>query len=309
MTVYFHHYQLQPKSRPNSRVSSLAPRRGALIRVGDGFGCLHPWPELGDLPLEAHLESLREGNSPTLMAQQALRCCARDAQARKEGISLFAGNTIPPSHATLTEMPSLEGLRDLASQGFTHAKLKLDGNDAASLRTILSLAASGPLKLRLDANGTLPTTEASRWLSALDEAAEKIDFIEDPVPYDLETWTKLSQSHRIPLAVDWHPHPVPLAAASVRIFKPAAQPAIACEQPLRIITSLMDHPLGQAYAALAAAETLPPDAVCGLQTHWVYEPTAFSELLAEKGPAFRPPPGEGLGFGRLLDALDWKRLG
>ena len=40
--------------RSRGFLNSLSNRRGffgALIRVGEGYGCIHPWPELGDPPL------------------------------------------------------------------------------------------------------------------------------------------------------------------------------------------------------------------------------------------------------------------
>jgi O-succinylbenzoate synthase len=48
-------------------------------------------------------------------------------------------------------------------------------------------------------------------------------------------------------------------------------------------------------------------AACGVQTHHLFEPDAFSELLGPWSPVFQPPPGHGLGFDDLLDALPWTR--
>ena len=41
-------------------------RRGALIRVGSGFADFHPWPELGDEPLETQLAKLARGETTPL---------------------------------------------------------------------------------------------------------------------------------------------------------------------------------------------------------------------------------------------------
>ena len=46
---------------------------GALIRIGDGFGCLHPWPELGDPGLEDLLEELRNDAVGSGLAKEAVR--------------------------------------------------------------------------------------------------------------------------------------------------------------------------------------------------------------------------------------------
>ena len=71
---------------------------------------MQPWPELGDSPLEYELDALREG-SPMRLGARALKCIELDGAARAEGVSLFAGLSIPRSHATLTE--KVEGRTNL----------------------------------------------------------------------------------------------------------------------------------------------------------------------------------------------------
>ncbi len=76
---------------------------GALIRVGEsefGYGCIHPWPELGDLDLEETLQLFENGETTPLI-RQALHCARHDAEARKVVLSLFKGLTVPESHATV----------------------------------------------------------------------------------------------------------------------------------------------------------------------------------------------------------------
>ena len=79
-----------------------------------------------------------------------------------------------------------------------------------------------------------------------------------------------------------------------------------------VITSYMDHPVGQSFAACEAAKAYRsfPNVVdtCGLITHGLFEPDEFSAALGEPGPDFNPPCGTGLGFDELLKALPWKHL-
>ena len=79
-----------------------------------------------------------------------------------------------------------------------------------------------------------------------------------------------------------------------------------------ILTSYMDHPIGQTFAAWEAArlELQFPGLVglCGLQTHHLFEPNEFSEALGPWSPDFTPPAGTGLGFDDFLDAQPWTRL-
>ena len=89
-------YELKPKRRL-SAVAAEGPRHGALIRVDDGFADIHPWPELGDAPLDEQLAMLARGET-TPLTRASLKFAAIDAAARRDGRGLFEGLTIPPSH-------------------------------------------------------------------------------------------------------------------------------------------------------------------------------------------------------------------
>ena len=108
------------------------------------------------------------------------------------------------------------------------------------------------------------------------------------------------------------------AAAQVMVIKPAVdepfllgEAAISHNQRV-VLTSYMDHPVGQAFAAWEAArlELQFPGLVgmCGLQTHHLFEPNEFTEALGPWSPEFKPPEGLGLGFDDLLAAQPWTRL-
>src|SRR5258708_24582201 len=96
MDCYFWRYELAPKRRL-SAIARDAPREGALIRIGDGFADVHPWPELGDLPLDDQLALLARGET-TALTRQSLSFVSIDERARLASRSLFEGLTIPPSH-------------------------------------------------------------------------------------------------------------------------------------------------------------------------------------------------------------------
>jgi O-succinylbenzoate synthase len=102
------------------------------------------------------------------------------------------------------------------------------------------------------------------------------------------------------------------------VIKPAVdEPFLLAEAAVRhgqqvVLTSYMDHPLGQAFAAWEAARLglqFPGlVGIGGLQTHHLFEPDAFSEALGPWSPDFKVPAGTGLGFDDALDALPWTRL-
>jgi len=290
---------------------------GVLIRDGDGYGCIHPWPELGDPPLEKCLEDLA-GPRRWPIVRRALRCAEYDAAARSREESLFEEMETPPSHATLAAADP-----DLAFQaleaGFTHLKLKC-GRDAATERACIEVvaAASPAARWRLDFNESLDPETARAWLGALSDTARRaIDFVEDPAPFSESAWQRLHRDTGLDLAIDREAAPH-RKAAQVCVIKPAVdEPWMLGEAALMngqrlVVTSYMDHPLGQAFAAWEAARLglqFPGQpGICGLRTEALFQPDAFTEALGPWSPQFNPPPGTGLGFDDLLQALPWTRL-
>ncbi len=287
MTIWFHRYTLVPRAAPNARASA-APREGALLRIGDGFADLHPWPELGDLPLDEQLALLARGETSAIIAR-SMRFAAEDAAARRRGVSLFEGAVIPPSHWTRI---SGEPVPD----GFDTVKLKLRAGDRIDPEL-------SRYRLRLDFNGTLDRDPFLQFLGALPaEIREAIEFVEDPLPYDAAIWRELRRCVR--LAADRAGGD---EEADVLVIKPALQDVPATGKEL-VITSNMDHPVGQCFAALIASRHADRARRCGLITHPVFEPNAFSERLGIDGMRLVPPRGSGIGFDDLLEGLSWARL-
>ena len=309
-------YRLRSHVRLNA-VSSRREFTGALIRVDGGHGCIHPWPELGDPPLEKCLADLA-GPRRWPIVRRALRCADFDRVARRFEHSLFEEIEVPESHATLTGCHVAEIERAVAA-GFRVAKLKCGINLAAEARFLDEMTADHPtLAWRLDFNESLDPDAAAAFLTGLAERTRAaIDMVEDPCPYSHGTWSELRRRTGMRLAVDREAAP-DRGAAQVMVIKPAvdeplllAEAAMAHHQRL-VVTGYMDHPLGQAFAAWEAArlglQVPGMMATCGLQTHHLFEPDAFTGLLGPWSPAFQPPPGLGLGFDDLLDELPWSPL-
>ena len=105
---------------------------------------------------------------------------------------------------------------------------------------------------------------------------ERVDFIEDPCPYDPHVWRALRKETGLPLALD---REVATEGVDVLIVKPAIRSPDRRSSVLStVVTSYMDHPVGQLHAAVVAARTAT-NPRCGLVTHLLYEPDAFSERL------------------------------
>jgi O-succinylbenzoate synthase len=277
MRLWFHRYELTPR-RALSSLARAGAREGALLRTEDGFADLHPWPELGDLPLEEQLALLAR-EEPTAQALASLRLARADGDARRRGVSLFEGLVIPDSHWPGADPP----------QGFDTVKIKGVEPVPAHVR------------IRIDFNGTLTANGFVRLAETLPKS--RVDFVEDPCPYDAATWRELRQLTGLRLAIDRYEGDV----ADVVVHKPALRADLPAFDREVVVTSYMDHPVGQLGAAWVAA-THAVSRRCGLMTHELYEPDPFVERMRRDGARLVPPAGTGVGFDDLLAKLPWKAL-
>lgn len=315
--LWFWRYTLRSRGALNA-VSSGSDREGALIRdFGGGVGCVQPWPELGDLPLDAQLAALA-ADRPTALGEQALLCAEVDGLARRQGRSLFAILGIPPSHWTAG--PADEDAPEaIASAGFRSVKLKAGADGDKTAARIARWRREAPeMRLRLDFNDSMTEPGFRLFWYRLDaETRAAIEFVEDPIPWDAAAWRRLREDLGVPLAGD-RDVMTRAAEADWLIVKPAVINAVepgelTWRTGKRIVfTSYMDHAIGQLYAAYRAAEcaAIFGDrlADCGLLTHHLFGPDAFFEQLGADGPLLVPPGGTGLGFDDYLEGLPWKPL-
>lgn len=309
-------YRLKARGFMNS-ISNRRDFEGALIQIDGGYGCIHPWPELGDPTLEKCLTDLA-GARRWPIVRRAIRCAEYDKTARDFENSLFEEMEVPKSHATLAKTDAAE-VALAVELGFTAIKLK-SGRDLTAESKFLEMMASEfpTMKWRLDFNESLTPEQAADFLLGLSEKTRAaIDFVEDPCPFSETAWNDLRRKTRIRLAVDREAAPLS-TAAQFMVIKPAIdEPFLLGEAAIQhsqrvVMTSYMDHPVGQTFAAWEAArlELQFPGLVglCGLQTHHLFEPNEFTEALGPWSPKFIVPDGNGLGFTELLDALPWTRL-
>jgi O-succinylbenzoate synthase len=267
--MFIHRYSL--------RLRRGGTREGALLRVDEGFADVHPWPELGDAPLDAQLALLARGES-TPLTRSSLRMAEVDGAARRRGASLFDGLTIPLSHWPGSD--PAEGFDTVKTKGViavpSHVRIRIDFNARLTAPEFLAVAQTLPL--------------------------ERVDFIEDPCPYDESTWRELRERTGLRLALDRFD-----GVADVLVHKPALHTTYPNHNDI-VVTSYMDHPVGQFHAAYVAA-THPTNARCGLMTHVLYEDDAFVERVRRDGARLLPPNGTGIGFDELLESLPWKSIG
>ena len=307
-------YVLTSRARLNA-VSGRREFEGALLRIGDGYGCLHPWPELGDPVLEELLEEFRKGRLVSRLARQAAQMASIDGRWRQKAESMFdeVAEWIPASHATLPEC-TRESVEEAVGGGFEVVKVKGDRGFKVLVKRMEEISRHWPeLRWRIDFNEVLTKGEAIEFAHGMPQRLRaRVDFLEDPCPWQRDDWTEIKRVTGLGLARDRSADGGD-ACTEFLVMKPArhAFTSVSGGGQRLVVTSNMDHPLGQCFAAWwaggLASRGLRVE-TCGLQTHELFEPTDFSARLGKARPRFRVPGGPGLGFEDLLEKLPWKRL-
>lgn len=317
--IYIYEYLL----RSGVALNSASHRRvfpGALLRVGSGYGCVHPWPEFGDAPVEEQLRLLAQGVT-TPVTEMALHCATVDGAAREAGVSLFEGLEIPRSHYSWSfaqeTMPQFERVLE---EGWLAIKAKGYANYGETTRFLENCARMSDgrhLSFRVDFNGCLNADAFQKFIEFMPvRVYRQLDFVEDPFPYEADLWQYCREKWGVKLALDkgWR-HGT--AGFDAVVVKPARRDwrVVAEKHPEKplVLTSAMDHALGQMYAAYQAAvarrEHGDRIGLCGLSTQHLFDSDAFFERVQVTGGWMTPDlSGGGLGFGDVLERLPWRRL-
>lgn len=324
-SIWYAPYTLIPKAALNARVPQIA-RHGALLRVeeegkGVGFADCHPWSELGDLPLDQQLQKLAKREC-TPLTLQSLFFAGLDASFRKQQKSAFENLVIPPSHFLIPDLFAQDKveLERFVADGGKAFKCKV-GRDLLAERVELEKLAEQfsqqEVLLRLDSNFVSDEFSCHRFMKQASETlVGMIDFWEDPFPYDAQAWGNFSETHGLFLARDRDVKLNELQGVDVLVLKPAVQnfspEKLSTLRKRVVITSYLDHPLGQVSAAFFAARAQKILGrkldTCGLLSHTAYELNEFSACLKTRGPHLLPPSGTGFGFDELLAKQEWKQL-
>jgi hypothetical protein len=279
---------------------TLAPgRNGALIRIKEGshygYADLHPIPAWGDPPLEAII-SQRSGP----LWDRTLYFARLDLEARVKKISLLQGKTIPKSHHLMIEAASYPAVKPNET-----IKLKVGKNLAEEKKALQRMQREG-IHVKLDCGFRFDRNTFLATLLELLPSGLKPLYIEDPYPFEKEQWIEDQLRLQIPFAWDQGSEKGigESEAAPILILKPARESEVpfyeAIQQGQRvIITSCIDHPLGQAAAAFIAASF--PNELAGLLSHEVLPINPYAALLESQERVFIPPEGFGFGFDQVLE--------
>jgi o-succinylbenzoate synthase len=319
--IYVYRYLMHSRVGLNSR-SHTTQHEGALINVEvdgvSGYACLHPWVELGDCGLDELLSQLSEGRI-SRQVKCALECADVDRRARQLGVSLFDGLEVPLSHATI--VGGIDQVGDAVAAGFDTIKLKMGRDVTANLQLLREVYSLYPcLKIRIDFNGvSSPGALEFMLLEIGEDLRNNIDFVEDPFPLGHVAWDTLRDKYGIKFAVDREVSKAD-GEYDISVVKPAInnleKVCDAAQMAGRsvVITSYMDHPVGQCYAAYCAGQMRGKyggliNERCGLVTHGLYGSDDFTERMGAVSPSLNLDiGGNGLGFDDLLERVDWTRV-
>jgi O-succinylbenzoate synthase len=256
------------------------------------------------------------------LVEQAVWLARLDAKARADKKSLFEGLPKVKNHFLITDYSTCKDsmIMEVRSAGFTTFKIKLGVDPFEEAKFVSRLIRQHPVMVRLDFNSTADFQFLQRFSSLLSQPEKaKIEFVEDPFPWDLALWTDASKL--LPLAidheivkVDWDtlPEKPPF---KIVVLKPArmdieeATMRIVKHDLKAVITSSLDHPVGAAHALAVASEFKKTHTVrlleCGCLTNRAYQANAFSAQFITSGPYLVQPMGTGVGFDDILENLDW----
>ena len=230
-----HRYQLTPRNAGRLGRFADGPRSGCLLRVHwedlptPGHADLHPWPELGDDPVEQQLAALRARTGRlSANAVRALYFARREAEACAAGGSMFtafaglsdeladelsdelADDAAIENHRFLGGLPVDVPCRldDAVAQGFRCFKVKVGGHpaerEAEALRRLLGELPAAS-RLRLDFNGSFADADTFRrdWPVYERAVGGCLDWVEDPLAkFEARQWERLQAEFGIRFALD-----------------------------------------------------------------------------------------------------------
>lgn len=300
MKVAFSSYQLIPKQSLN-RLQKNFPVKGALLRISEnnhhGYVDCLCWPQFGELPFSQIIENIRNGNMNDSLTQRLLQVAKSDLNARKDKVQLLAG---------IRDLKNHSYVFSYSEESTQVIKVKMSGEFESDKQVILTLLKDKPdVKLRLDFNSGMQELQIDQFIKFLNLHKTHIDFIEDPFSGALSDLNKFSQRTEIGVALDWWPVQIKLEWNGPLILKPLHEdPQLFLNLPNRIIvSSLMDHPLGQVQAASLASHW--PNEIHGLRSEVFYNENSYTKTLRQYFSGELDQTTFGYGFGELLEMENW----
>ncbi|MBP7845522.1 MAG: hypothetical protein KA116_12000 [Proteobacteria bacterium] len=297
-------------------------QRGMLLKIVNGYACLHPHPELGEPSLDALIEDIKSNKPKFNLSLKVLACAAIDGNARSLKKSLFEDSEIPKSHfllnlAELNQNTLEKKIYSLKSLAFNKIKIKLSSKLDENYLILDKLSQyAKDFKWRLDFNESLNKRSFQEFIQNLSaDQMDHIDFIEDPFPYHPNEWALMESHYPIKLAKDFNSSLDPKGYSFIIHKSARDNPAITLELAKNygkkvVVTHNMDHPLGVLYAAYEASKLSKEISLedCGLLWPEFFTVPEGCPPIHNNGPSLQKTQGHGLGLDDYLKNLNWKNL-
>ncbi len=327
MKISYYQYQLDPVVELNA-VTNQKPRRGILIQVEwpgavIGYADLHPWPEFGDGPLDEQLSDLRKGKI-SFQLEQSIWLAKRDALARKADVSLWELAPRLKNNFLITDVSkATDDVLDRAKQGgFSTIKMKAGRDFDQDMEFATKVLKSANFMLRIDFNCLAQWQYYEKYMSSLEKSLRaRIDYVEDPFPYEFEIYKEARAFSRVAVDRDFskinfderNAPPV-----DQLILKPAHQDVDKFMVQAKkwmipvTVTSYMDHPVGMVHAALVAADLKKKHdtliGTIGCMHHHLYHKDIFQTAMTIAGPYIQRVGGKGIGFDFFFHQITWSQV-
>ncbi len=267
-----------PIEAPISSQSREEVIEGLLLKEGNFFSVFQKWPatswEIQEMLLKQHhLSELKSdfpfwsGRYEDLLLQYGYRFDDGDCMLARPRVHISGGSLA--SH----DRESLERLsRNAQMNSDSLVKFKM-GVDLPKERELLLSALDLPFRLRMDFSNSLSYHECHSFLESLPlEVIAQIDCLEDPCEYSDRDWAALKKEFEVLLASDFQKDKSACHEADYWVVKISQNFQLELDLALTsnkkiLITSNMEHPIGEAYAYFMAA-------------HWQQQ---FGEQFVEAG--------------------------
>ena len=288
-----------------------------------GYADVSPWAQLGDESLDFQIESLKS-LKPTPLLERAFYFARIDSEARKNKKNLLSDLNLPKSHYFIKDILNFkkEKWPTIKNQGFDVIKLKMGKSLNKETIRLKEFCNEEPrFQWRLDFNCQLSKEDFFAWWKGVQSwLSEKIQFIEDPFPYEPSSWKKWYEAFGVPLALDrFFPNSQKeWGGFQVAVLKPAYQDIrhlsgiLVENNKACTITSYLGHPFEQMTAAYETDwlnRTHPQHFKgCGLLGHMAFEEDPCFSCFTVNNGKFSSVSGYGFGFDNYLKTIKWQDL-
>lgn len=287
MNVQYSLYELEPfKIKEGVHYSNT----GVLLKFEEtSFGLYHPIETLGDVSIsdflhapDAHLKLLEK------IKEQSVSVSDID-------LSTFDKRSVKSYYSSFSVLHLLENEKNISDMGFKTAKLKMKSLKEMDIE--IEKIKPLPFQFIFDFNGR---EERVAFESLSDKTK---DFLSERVSYLEDPYLQKQKLDFVNLASDFIDYG---DQGDFQVVKPTgfSHENLFKSPQTAVVTSYLDHPLGQMMSAKWACEKSIENE-CGLFSHTYYKKNKYSDLFQEKSiirldimPAFLD----------LLQKEEWKRL-